>query len=77
MDHNMNATLNFNLPEDLEEFTLASQAPDMHSLIRDLDAELRSALKHGSHPEWDSATVEKIRGWLLTEIADRNLTIWH
>lgn len=73
----MNATLNFNLPDDLEEYTMASQAHDMHSLIRDLDEELRGAVKHGSHPEWDTETVDKIRRWLNTEIADRNLTIWH
>jgi hypothetical protein len=73
----MNATLNFDLPDDLEEFTMACQAHELHTLIRDIDEELRGALKHGSHPEWDPATVDKIRAWLHTEIADRNLTIWH
>ena len=72
----MNAILSFSLPDDCDDFTKAVQAPEMHGLILDLVHELRSALKYGSHPNWDPETVEGIQSILSREINDRGITLW-
>ena len=43
------AILEFNLPEEQEEFTQASTARSMFSVLWDFSQDLRSWLKHG-HP---------------------------
>jgi hypothetical protein len=42
----MEAILKFNLPEDEPEFKLALMGSSYHSVLWDLDQELRSDLKH-------------------------------
>jgi hypothetical protein len=44
----MKATLSFNLPEDTEDFELASKARDLHCALWDIAQEVfRPARKHG------------------------------
>lgn len=43
----MKATLQFELPEENEEFRMAMDASKIFSFLSDLDNELRSILKHG------------------------------
>jgi hypothetical protein len=42
----MNATLNFNLPEDDREFRMATTGKSMHTVLRELDEWLRSKTKY-------------------------------
>ena len=42
----MNATLNFNLPEDDHEFRMATTGKSMHTVLRELDEWLRSKTKY-------------------------------
>lgn len=55
------ATLTYDLPEEQTEFMMATHASDMWAVLSKLDGELRSHLKHGSHPEWHADTIEDIR----------------
>lgn len=69
------ATLSFKLPEELAEFTTASKAQDLASIIYSLENELRSKLKYNSHPEWDEATIESIRQWIIEEKQFRGIVL--
>lgn len=69
------ATLSFNLPEERVEFDLASKAADLSSIISGLESELRSRLKYDSRPEWDEATVESIRQWIIEEKQLRGIVL--
>ena len=51
----MEAILKFNLPEDREEFAVASKAQDLYFVIWDLEQYLRSELKY---KELDSTTYK-------------------
>jgi len=42
----MNATLNFNLPEDDREFRMATTGKSMHTVLWELDEWLRSKTKY-------------------------------
>ena len=56
----MKAILEFNLPEDEEQFNVASKAMDWSLLAWDLDQMVRSLLKY--HPEeYDTKTLDHIR----------------
>ncbi len=69
------ATLSFNLPEEKAEFETASRAEDLASIINSLENELRSKLKYNSRPEWDEATVESIRQWIIEEKQFRGIVL--
>lgn len=57
----MKATLEFNLPEDQNEYDTVNQAYKMQSFISDLEQLLRSWSKHG-HPFEDAdKAVESMR----------------
>ena len=56
----MKAILEFNLPEDEEQFNVASKAMEWALLALDLDQMVRKLVKY--HPEeYDTKTLEHIR----------------
>lgn len=57
----MEAILKFNLPEDSEEFAVASRAQDLYFVIYDLDQYLRSELKYKELDEVTYKAYENIR----------------
>ena len=60
----MKATLEFNLPEDQEEFRLANEGATWGSLVWELDDSLRDAIKHGTKfmgAEVDHDTLQMVR----------------
>jgi hypothetical protein len=70
-----NGTLSFTLPEEQTEFERACKAGDMYCVLNHFDDELRSHLRHNSHPDWDGTTVEEIRKILYDLIADYGIQI--
>ena len=61
----MKATLEFDLPDEKEEFEIAVKSRDYYSQLWDIDQHLRSLLKHGD-PEAESTTqlAERIRNMI-------------
>mgnify|MGYP005990097375 CR=1 FL=1 len=61
----MKATLQFNLPEEKEEFDMTNKAVDYYSQLHEIDNYLRSLLKHGD-PEAQSTRqlAENIRNMI-------------
>jgi hypothetical protein len=70
-----NGTLSFTLPEERQEFEDACKAGDFRCVLSNIDNELRSHLRHNTHPEWDDATVEAIRKILWDQVADYNVQL--
>ena len=71
----MKAVLEFELPQEHEEFQHAINGANFAVLISDLQNEIRSKLKHdGGHFEIaDADTLEMVRDWLCREMDDQNL----
>lgn len=67
----MKAILEFNLPEDNDEFEMASHASSYRSVIFDIDAYLRSRLKYEEHSEEVHQTLQAVRDKLY-EILSEN-----
>jgi hypothetical protein len=61
----MKATLEFNLPEEKEEFDMTNKAVDYYSQLHEIDNYLRRLLKHGD-PEAQSTRklAENIRNMI-------------
>lgn len=64
----MKAILEFNLPEDRDDFTLAQRGPDYFSFLWDLDQDLRSWQKYGHEFKSVNEVIEHIRDNLHKEI---------
>jgi len=58
----MNATLNFNLPEDDREFRMATTGKSMLTVLRELDEWLRSKTKYAP----DSMSQDKMDAYELS-----------
>ena len=74
----MKATLEYELPEEANEFILASRANDWALVAWDMDQRLRSWLKYGhdSHKFEDiDDALEKTRRFLHSLLAERNLSL--
>ena len=68
----MKAILEFNLPEDEEEFNVAAKSMDWALLAWDIDQSIRSLLKY--HPEeYDTKTLEHIKEEILNIMEERGL----
>jgi len=67
----MKATLEFNLPEDKDEFEIASHASSYRMVIFDMDAYLRSRLKYEQNTEEVHTTLQAVRDKLY-EILSQN-----
>ena len=63
----MRAKLEYELPEDINEFKLACNAREYHSALWDLDQHLRGYLKYDSH---EFKTAEEVMEWVRTYIYD-------
>lgn len=57
----MKAMLAFKLPEESDEFKLATRGGEYYSFIFDLDSDLRNWLKHGHTFKTPEAVMEHIR----------------
>ena len=57
----MKAILEFDLPDDQEEFEIANRAMDYHSALWDIDQHMRTCLKHGHTYKTIEEVMEHIR----------------
>ena len=71
----MQAVLKFDLPDDREEFDLASHAVDWYSVVSSLDETLRSWIKYGHEFKSADEALEAARRALWDEIEMRNLPL--
>jgi hypothetical protein len=69
------ATLAFTLPEEQEEFYLAAKGADWRMVAEDLDAHLRSRLKHEDLPEDTYVALDGARQHLHALVAERGLSL--
>jgi hypothetical protein len=70
------ATLTFTLPDEQEEFDRAVQGGDWRMVVEDLDAHLRSRLRHEDLPDEVHAALERARTHLYTLLEERGLSLW-
>ncbi len=71
----MTSTLTFNLPEEQEEFDHAAKGADWRMVVEDLDAHLRSRLKHEELPDEAHAALDRARTHLYGLLEERGLSI--
>ena len=69
----MKAILEFNLPEDEEQFNVASKGVDWALTVWDIDQLLRKKLKYEEHVRDTRNTLEELRKTLNEMLADRGL----
>jgi len=70
------ATLTFTLPEEQEEFYLAAKGADWRWAMEDMDAYLRSRVKHEDLSEDVDAALDAARQHLHALVAERGLSLW-
>jgi hypothetical protein len=71
----MTATLTFSLPEEQEEFARAVQGSDWRMIVEDLDAHLRSRLRHEDLSEDVHAALDRARTHLYELLEGRQLSL--
>jgi hypothetical protein len=69
------STLTFNLPEEQKEFYLAAKGADWRMVVEDMDAHLRSRLKHEDLPEDVHAALDRARTHLYGLLEERGLSL--
>jgi hypothetical protein len=69
------ATLTFTLPEEQEEFDRAVQGSDWRMVVEDLDAHLRSRLRHEDLSEDVHAALDRARTHLYGLLEERGLSL--
>jgi hypothetical protein len=69
------ATLTFTLPEEQEEFYLAAKGADWRCALEDMDAYLRSRLKHEDLSEDADKALDAARQKLHEFLAERGLSL--
>jgi hypothetical protein len=69
------ATLTFTLPEEQEEFYLAAKGADWRMVVEDLEAYLRSQLKHEDLPEDTHVALDGALQHLYALVAERGLSL--
>jgi hypothetical protein len=69
------ATLTFTLPEEQEEFYLAAKGADWRMVVEDLDAHLRSRLRHEDLTDEVHAALEQARTHLYGLLEERGLSL--
>ena len=72
----MTATLTFTLPEEQEEFYLAAKGADWQCALEDMDAYLRSRLKHEDLSADADKALDAARQKLHEFLAERGLSLW-
>ena len=68
-------TLEFNLPEEQEEFKTAASAPDMSLVLWDFSQFLRSKIKYEELSESDYKVYETVREKLFEIASEHNVEI--
>jgi len=68
----MKAILEFNLPEDEEQFNVASKGMDWALVVWDIDQLLRNKLKHGA-PTHHVHLLEELRDTLNNLVEEKGL----
>ena len=71
----MTATLTFALPEEQEEFDRAVQGGNWRMVVEDLDAHLRSRLRHEDLSEDVHAALDRARTHLYELLEGRQLSL--
>jgi len=69
----MKATLEFNLPDEWEEFDTATQGRDVVTAVRKHLYNLRMQLKHGIEDDQEARIVERCRAELLECLEERGV----
>jgi hypothetical protein len=69
------ATLTFTLPEEQEEFARAAQGSDWRMVVEDMDAHLRSRLKHEDLPGEVHVALDRARTHLYELLEERGLSL--
>ena len=69
----MKAILEFNLPEDKEEFEVASKAMDWSLVVWDMEQHLRKKLKYDNDYETPNQALEHMRETLNELLVDKGL----
>jgi hypothetical protein len=69
------ATLTFTLPEEQEEFYLAAKGSDWRIIVEDMDAHLRSRLRHEDLPDEVHAALDRARTHLYELLEGRQLSL--
>ena len=69
----MKATIEFNLPEDEEQFNAANKGMDWALTVWDMDNILRDKLKYGKLLPNTRAELEEIRDTLNEMLVDKGL----
>jgi hypothetical protein len=74
----MKAILEFNLPEERDEFNTANKAGSYIAALQEYDNLLRGIVKYGSEEfsEADAVVVEKLRDKLHSIANDAGFDIW-
>ena len=71
----MRAVLEFDLPDDRENFELASHAVDWFSVVHEMDEMLRSWIKYGHEFQSADEALEEMRQRLWDGLENRGLTL--
>ena len=69
----MNATLNFDLPEDDEQFAVASKARELYFCLCEMDEWLRGKIKHGDYTEEAYDALQEARDELNNIMRDNDV----
>ena len=72
----MTATLAFTLPEEQEEFYLAAKGSEWRIIVEDMDAHLRSRLRHEDLPDELHAALDRARTHLYGLLEERGLSLF-
>jgi hypothetical protein len=71
----MKATLEFNLPDDQNEFDLAVQSGNMYAALWDISQELRTLWKYEELSEEEWKMVDKIRNKFFEILDDSQIKL--
>lgn len=69
------ATLTYNLPEEQEDFTLATKGMDMFMVLQDLHEYLRRKLKYEQEYKSGIEEIEDIQQHVFNLMAERNVSM--
>lgn len=72
----MKAVLEFNLPEEQDDFDTASNGWKYRSIIHDIDNFLRNKMKYEELPEEQYTAYDKVRSELWNLINEHTLDIY-
>ncbi len=71
----MKAILEFNLPEDREEYNIVNRYMDFYLVCCDLDQALRNWEKYGHSFKTPEETLARVREKFMKILDDRNITL--